>query len=123
MATTPHQFPWQLEIILLLLLFSQLIYFQLFAMPRTTVCQIPLSLGFPRQEYWRGLPFPSPWDFGVGSIQGLNLYLLVSCIDRKILYHCATWEAPSFAVQKLLGLTRSHLFIFGFIFITLRGGL
>ena len=23
-------------------------------------CQIPLSVGFPRQEYWSGLPFPSP---------------------------------------------------------------
>ena len=22
----------------------------------------PLSMGFPRQEYWRGLPFPSPGD-------------------------------------------------------------
>ena len=22
----------------------------------------PLSLGFPRQEYWSGLPFPSPGD-------------------------------------------------------------
>ena len=24
--------------------------------------QAPLSLGFPRQEYWSGLPFPSPGD-------------------------------------------------------------
>ena len=24
--------------------------------------QVPLSLGFPRQEYWSGLPFPSPGD-------------------------------------------------------------
>ena len=23
-------------------------------------CQTPLSMGFPRQEYWSGLPFPSP---------------------------------------------------------------
>ena len=23
-------------------------------------CQAPLSMGFPRQEYWSGLPFPSP---------------------------------------------------------------
>ena len=22
--------------------------------------QVPLSMGFPRQEYWSGLPFPSP---------------------------------------------------------------
>ena len=25
-------------------------------------CQAPLSLGFPRQEYWSGLPFPFPGD-------------------------------------------------------------
>ena len=26
------------------------------------VCQAPLSMGFPRQEYWSGVPFPIPWD-------------------------------------------------------------
>ena len=25
-----------------------------------TACKAPLSIGFPRQEYWSGLPFPSP---------------------------------------------------------------
>ena len=29
---------------------------------RTLACQAPLSLGFYRQEYWSGLPFPSPED-------------------------------------------------------------
>ena len=28
----------------------------------TVVCQTPLSMGFSRQEYWSGLPFPSPGD-------------------------------------------------------------
>ena len=28
----------------------------------TLACQAPLSTGFSRQEYWRGLPFPSPGD-------------------------------------------------------------
>ena len=28
---------------------------------RTVACQT-LSMGFSRQEYWSGLPFPSPWD-------------------------------------------------------------
>ena len=30
--------------------------------PRTGVHQAPLSMGFSRQEYWNGLPFPSPGD-------------------------------------------------------------
>ena len=29
------------------------------AIPRTVACQVPLSMGFSRQEYWSGLPFPS----------------------------------------------------------------
>ena len=33
---------------------------QLFATPRTAAHQAPLSMGFPSQESWSGLPFPSP---------------------------------------------------------------
>ena len=32
------------------------------ATPWTIACQAPLSMGFSRQEYWSGLPFPSPGD-------------------------------------------------------------
>ena len=32
----------------------------LFATPWTVAYQDPLSMGFSRQEYWSGLPFPSP---------------------------------------------------------------
>ena len=35
---------------------------RLFATPRTLTYQAPWSMGFPRQEYWSGLPFPSPGD-------------------------------------------------------------
>ena len=28
----------------------------------TVACQAPLCMGFPSQEYWSGLPFPSPVD-------------------------------------------------------------
>ena len=30
------------------------------AAPCTVASQAPLSMGFPRQEYWSALPFPSP---------------------------------------------------------------
>ena len=33
---------------------------QLVATPWMVAYQIPLSMGFSRQEYWSGLPFPSP---------------------------------------------------------------
>ena len=35
---------------------------QLFATPWTVAYQASLSMGFSRQEYWSGLPFPSPGD-------------------------------------------------------------
>ena len=35
---------------------------QLFATPWTVVYQAPPSMGFSRQEYWSGLPFPFPED-------------------------------------------------------------
>ena len=35
---------------------------RLFAIPWTVAYQAPLSMEFSRQEYWSGLPFPSPGD-------------------------------------------------------------
>ena len=32
------------------------------ATPWTVACQAALSMGFSRQEYWSGLPFPPPGD-------------------------------------------------------------
>ena len=45
---------------LLLLLLSRFSRVRLCATPETAAHQAPLSLGFSRQEYWSGLPFPSP---------------------------------------------------------------
>ena len=38
------------------------LYLTLFATPWTVTPPVPLSMGFPRQEYWSGLPFSSPGD-------------------------------------------------------------
>ena len=35
----------------------------------TIADQAPLSMGFPRQDYWSGLPFPSPGDLPDGGIK------------------------------------------------------
>ena len=43
----------------------------LFVTPWTVARQAPLSMGFPRQEYWSGLPFPSPGDLPEPGIQTL----------------------------------------------------
>ena len=46
-------------------------------------CSPPGSsvLGFPRQEYWSGLPFLSP-----GDLPGSGIEPIVSCVDRWTLY-------------------------------------
>ena len=54
---------------------------RLFVTPWAVACQAPLSMGFSRQEYLSGLPFPSPGDL---SNPGLNSGLLYY---RQILYH------------------------------------
>ena len=41
----------------------------LFATPGTAVCQAPLSMGFSRREYWRGLPRPPPGDLPAPGIK------------------------------------------------------
>ena len=46
--------------LLMLLLLSSLSRVQLFTTPWTGAYQAPPSMGFSRQEYWSGLPFPPP---------------------------------------------------------------
>ena len=43
-------------------IFKKLSRVWLFVTPWTVAHQASLSKGFSRQEYWGGLPFPSPWD-------------------------------------------------------------
>ena len=48
--------------LLLLLLLSRFSRVRLCATPKTAAHQAPPSLGFSRQEFWSGFPFPSPED-------------------------------------------------------------
>ena len=49
---------WKLNAVLV----KSLSRVQLFATPWTVTYQAPPTMGFSRQEYWSGLPFPSPGD-------------------------------------------------------------
>ena len=57
-------FPFQVQGLVpdqeLLLLLSRFSCVRLCVTPQTAAHQAPLSLGFPRQGYWGGLPFASP---------------------------------------------------------------
>ena len=45
---------------------------RLFATSWTVAHQAPLSMGFARQEYWSGLPFPSPGDLPNPGIKPMS---------------------------------------------------
>jgi len=61
--------------------------FPTLGIPWTVACQASLSLGFPRQEYWSEVPFPSPGDLADSGIKPMSPALQVD------LYHWATSEA------------------------------
>ena len=62
---------------------------QLFITPWTVALQAPLSLGFPRQEYWSGLPLPSPGDLPDPGI------LLASLASPILVGRFFTTEPPA----------------------------
>ena len=45
--------------------------------PRTIALHVSLSMGFSRQEYWSGLPFPSPGDLPRPEIESTSPALAV----------------------------------------------
>ena len=45
---------------------------QLFATPCTVACQTSLSMGFSRQEYWTGFPFPPPGERPNSEIESMS---------------------------------------------------
>ena len=64
---TPHPFRGNHSVTCLVILVQRykvksLSHVHLFVIPRTVAHQSPLSMEFSRQEYWNGLPFPSPED-------------------------------------------------------------
>ena len=54
---------------------------QLFATPRTVAHQARLSMGFPRQEHWSGLPLPSAGDLPEPGNELVSLVSLALQVD------------------------------------------
>ena len=68
---------------------QSLSHVQHFATPWAVACHAPLFVGFPRQEYWSGLPFPSPGDLPNPGIEPKSP--VPPALVGGIL---TTWEAP-----------------------------
>ena len=71
---------------------SHLSRVQLFVTPWTVAHLVPLSMGFFREEYWRGLPCPTPRDLSDPGIEPVSLmspvldggFLTTIAICRKV---------------------------------------
>ena len=55
----------------------------LFVTPQTVACQAPPSMGFSRQEYWNGLPFPSPGDLPDPGIEPMSPVLQADALTSE----------------------------------------
>ena len=64
---------------------------RLFVTPWTVAHQAPLSMGFSRQEYWSGLPFPSPGDLPDPGIEPVSL-MSIALVGGFFTTN-TTWEA------------------------------
>ena len=64
---------------------------QLFATPWTIASQAPLSMELSWQEYWSGLPFPSPGDLSDPGIEATSL--ISPALAGWFFTTSATWEA------------------------------
>ena len=69
--------------------------------------QAPLSMGFSRQEYWSGLPFPSPGDLPNPGIKPMSLES--PTLAGRFFTTSTTWEAhtiywslPRLCLQTIL---------------------
>ena len=67
--------------------------------PWIVASQAPLSMGFPRQKYWSGLPFPSPGDLpnpGVEPKSPVSPAMASGFFTTR-----ATWEAHTDMIMLL----------------------
>ena len=62
--------------------------------PCTVAFQAPLSMGFPKQEYWSGLPSPSPGDLPNPGIEPMS-----PALAGRFFTSSTTWEGPTNKIE------------------------
>ena len=81
----------------------------LFVTPWTVAPWAPLSKGFSRQEYWSGLPFPSPGHLTTLWVEAVSL--ASPALAGEFLTTWATWEALTSCKFEIPGTPSSGLII------------
>ena len=62
--------------------------------PWTVACQAPISMGFPRQEYWSRLPFPSLGDLPEPGIKPKSPALQADSLPSEELGKLSNYSVP-----------------------------
>ena len=78
---------------------KSLSHFQLFATPWTAAYQAPLSMGFSRQEYWSGVPSPSPKHLATGHTKQ-NLTILFIFFFLLILFQTVNCHSLGLSIPR-----------------------
>ena len=86
---------------------SHFSHVRLFAILWTVACQAPLSVGLSRQEYWSGLPFPSPEDLPNPEIEPMSLKS--PALPGRFFTTSTTWEGKYFTSSTYTWVTGNHL--------------
>ena len=67
---------------------------RLFATPWTVAYQLPPPMGFSRQEYWSGLPFPSPKNVSAAAAKSLQSCPTLRPHRRQPTGLPCPWDSP-----------------------------
>ena len=115
----PNAWKWKVKV-------NSLSRVQLFATPWTAAYQAPPSMGFSRQEYWSGVPWPSP-DYWLVAPNAGNVCHEVEENRRNIyqkenldIIGSSFWVSPSTATVKLKPFTLKSCFRFFILMTTLQ---
>ena len=81
---------------------------QLFVTPWTVACQTPLSIGFSRQEYWRGLPCAPSGDLPNPGIQPPSSVATAMQVASSLLSHRGSPRNTEMAQSIQEDVHRSH---------------
>ena len=74
---------------------------RLLATPRTAAYQAPSSMGFSRQEYWSGVPLPSPMTNLDSVLKSRDIPLPTKvCLVKAMVFPVTTYGCESETVKK-----------------------
>ena len=97
------------------LVFSHSVMSESSATTQTLARQAPLSMGFSRQEYWSGLPFPSPGDLPSPKIEPPSLVSPTLAVDSLPLGHLGGPSSSTKVRILCSAVLACMLFVSGFL--------